>query len=484
MDHKVLFALALTSAFPVTGYARVNDEDIINQMREQIDQLQSEVHELRQQAGPGWLTEQRAEQISGLVQDVLADADTRVALMQSGMTAGWDKKFFLESADGNYKLKIEGQIQVRFVYNHLNGTPGRNDDDDKVRNASVWGFEDRRAKLKFSGHIVDPSWQYSIQGSFSRKGGAESSKPPYRSTGVPPFDGNTGAGGLFSLETAFIRKRFGNWYARVGQFKGPFLWEELVSSKRQLAVERSLVNGAFSQKRSQGIEIGWTSDQLRFAVMYGDGFRSRNTAALDIDTEYAFMGRVDWQAIGDNWKRFDDFTSWNGSDLALKIGGAFAVDQGQYGSTANKNLFDQTDKEKQLVYQFTADVQLEGNGWNAFSYFVWRRFDQADLDQWGWVIQGGVFVVPDKWEMYARYEYSSFGDYQVNNPPALVSPLSTMSVGFNRYFAKHHLKWTTDFGIGFNEVSDQYDSSGAGWRSDVEGEKHQVVVRSQLQLLF
>ena len=54
----------------------------------------------------------------------------------------------------------------------------------------------------------------------------------------------------------------------------------------------------------------------------------------------------------------------------------------------------------------------------------------------------------------------------------------------NRYINKHALKWTTDFGYGFNYVSDQFDSSGAGWRSDVVGQDGQYVIRTQFQLLF
>ena len=62
------------------------------QMREEMDILRAETDE-------DWLTEQRAEEIKGLVADVLADADTRASLTGNGLMAGWSDDFFLASAD-------------------------------------------------------------------------------------------------------------------------------------------------------------------------------------------------------------------------------------------------------------------------------------------------------------------------------------------------------------------------------------------------
>ena len=51
-----------------------------------------------------------------------------------------------------------------------------------------------------------------------------------------------------------------------------------------------------------------------------------------------------------------------------------------------------------------------------------------------------------------------------------------------RYFAGHHAKWTTDIGIGLEEVA--FAPAITGLRTDVVGEDSQVVIRSQIQLLF
>ena len=81
-------------------------------MREEIDVIHAE-------ATRDWLTEQRAEEIKELVQDVLADADTRTNLMGSGLMAGWSDGFFLASADGRFRLNIGALVQTRLMVNIL-----------------------------------------------------------------------------------------------------------------------------------------------------------------------------------------------------------------------------------------------------------------------------------------------------------------------------------------------------------------------------
>ncbi len=424
-------------------------DEVIAELQKQVADLQSQLQTIQQTSGDAWLTEQRAEEIRSLVHDVLADADTRASLQSSGAVAGWDKKFFLASSDGNFRLNVEGQVQARFVFNSIDDTPGVNDSGGAVTDSTRYGFEMRRTKLVFSGHIVDPSWQYIIQGGFDR-------------------NTDTTGSGDFRLEVAEIRRKLGEgWYVRAGQFKGPFLWEELVSSKRQLAVDRSLVNASHTQEYMQGIEAGWDGESFRGRVMVSDGFDLRNTSALSYDTEYAFMGRIEFLG-GGTWKQFDDFTSWNGEEFAWKLGVAGAVDQAEFGTPAPA--------VKERIYRWTADAQVEGGGWNLYAAVVGRHMDNAGLDDYGAIVQGGVFVVPDEWELFGRYEWAE--------NDAVTEDLNVITVGVNRYYAKHALKWTTDVGFGLDQVSDAFDSSGAGWRSDVVGADGQVVVRSQFQLLF
>ena len=68
-----------------------------------------------------------------MVQDVLADADTRASLLQNGAMAGYNGGFFIGSTDGDFSLKINGQVQSRYVHNNRDMPPG---DGDERRRAA------------------------------------------------------------------------------------------------------------------------------------------------------------------------------------------------------------------------------------------------------------------------------------------------------------------------------------------------------------
>ncbi len=425
----------LTTLTMLSVPALANDQNGTAQEKllEEVTSLRREVAELRAQTNADWLSEQRAEEIRSLVQDVLADADTRTSLMQDGMTAGWGSHPFLASADGNFKLEFQGQVQVRFVFNNQDSSP-----TDDYR----WGFENRRTKLKFAGHVFDPSWGYKITGAF----------------------GNNGGG--FTLEDSYIVKKFGNgWAVTFGQFKPGFMREELISSSKQLTVDRSLVNERFNQDFAQGVQVGYSADSARFKAAIHDGFGSDNVPWTTEDTEFAMTARAEFLLSG-AWKPFKDFTSSRGSELAIMLGVAGHYQVTEYGTASGP---EETDS------RVTVDVSFESDGWNAFAAFVYQDLDVANTNPYGLVVQGGYFLTDDL-EGFLRYE---FGDSDI----AASEDLSVITLGVNKYFNKN-VKWTTDLGFALNEVDGSWDKTSVGWRQDSASKDGQVVLRSQLQVLF
>jgi hypothetical protein len=421
-----------------------------------IAQLEAQVAALKAQQGDAWLTEARAEEIRGLVQDVLADADTRASLLQSGMTGGWDDGFFLASSDGNYRLNINGAIQSRFIYNNQ---------DDGSDDSDRWGFEQRRTKLDFWGHIVNPSWKYRIEGDFD----------------VDEGD--------FSLRDSWIKYDYGNgWSTAMGRFKAPLLREELVSYKYQLAVERSLLNSIFTAGRVTGLLVNYEADNFRLAGSANNGADDdAGTRALDEDTEYAFQARGEFLANG-TWSQFDDFTSWQGEDMGILIGGAVSYQSEEYGTgdgvfvDANGDGIDDTPTDNEAdSFIATIDASIEFGGANLFGAFVYSDTSGVSDNPFGFIVQGGFFFTED-FELFGRYEF-------VDPDADGIEDLSVATIGVNKYFSKHAVKWTTDVGYSFDEVQGlglggSADLEGAGYREDASGDDGQLVFRSQLQLLF
>lgn len=427
-------------------------------LRKVNEVMKGQIDELRARTQDNWLTEHRAEEIRIIVQDVLADADTRASLLQDGLIAGWRDHFFLASPDGRFKLQVGGQIQARWVYNF-------HDQSDR----HIQGFENTRTKLIFQGHVFSPDWSYLVRSDFSR------------------------AGGGAVLDDAWIRHNLNNEISiRVGQFKLPFSREFLVSSARQLAVERSLIDGVFNVGRSQGIEIRYQDDIARWAIAFSDGGQDNlgaeagfniigivadpaNSPALNRDTEFALTGRYEMLIAG-NWEQFNDFTSPLSDAFGMMVGAAIHAQHGEFGVTGTRG-------ERWIAW--TADISLEYGGANVFASFTHHYVDDPFffLDGYGVVVQAGVYLTP-KWEVFGRYEYSWL-DFDTAFGSVERSDLGVLTVGANYYIDGHDLKWSTDIGFGVTQIEDFWGAnSRAGYRTDAEEAEPQIVFRTQLQLLF
>ena len=567
-------ALTLTSGSFADTTPEANTD-----LKVKLDSALARIDQLEAKQNDNWLTERRADEIRGLVQDVLADADTRASLLAQGMSAGYEDGFVLSSADGNFLLRINGQLQTRWVYNSSDGGLASLDQDDvdDAFNAAVGffaaelavranlsaaqtiavgnldtaravafaggdfltvesledqieafleaafagfstadqdataaalgipgvttfagyrtfiqsetrsalatairasrrddgsrsGFENTRTKLWFTGHVINPSWQYVIEADFGS------------------------GGGHFDLRDAYIAYDYGDgWKAMVGQWKAPFLREELVDARYQLAVERSLLNSNFTGGRVQGVGVDYRGDQLHFSGVYSNGTRRTNSSALTEDTEWAFTGRLEYLHSG-TWDQFSDFTSPSGEETGILIGAAIHVEEEEFGtgfidgSTLPVTRVGNNDELETLM--ITGDVSVEFGGANLFGAFVYRNLDSnagGDLDQIGFLVQGGYYFNSD-WEGFVRYEWADFDLPDLTVPGGVTvyswDDLSVITFGVNRYFAGHQAKWTTDFGIALDRVEFFAADPRAGYRSDTGGDDGQFVLRTQLQLLF
>ena len=447
-------SLVLVAPLAADASTSVESSDVAGQIAE----LRAEIAQLKQENNEGWLAEQRSAEIRGVVQDVLADADTRASFQDSAATAGWKKGFFLASPDGNFSLKVSGQLQVRYVLNSRKGNTRLGPFNPPN---TQWGFENRRTKLSFSGNVFDKSWTYKIKGAFSR------------------------AGGNFFLEDGYVQKKLdGGLAIKVGQFKAPWMREELVSSSKQLTVERSIVNEYFNQGYSQGIQLGYEADSFRAWAWAGDGigsrgfgparFNSQNTNWDRTATNYSFAGRAEYKISGD-WSQFKDFSSKRGSNSGM-MAGVSAVTQ-----RANQNLSADADGTK--VYGITGDFTWDMSGASLFVSGVWTNVDSpnagGDSNPWGVTIQGGYFVT-ESVEAFVRYEYMDYDPTLLTN----VAKYDGFTVGGN-WFINSSVKFSADFSYNFASLAaGAFVASSAGFRADEPGEDGQWAIRAQLQLLF
>ena len=390
-----------------------------------------------------------ADEVRAIVAEMLSDAETRSSLLQGGGSAGWDDGFFIESGDGSFRLNVGALVQFRYVANFRDDNGGDDDFDGDFQTANT--------RLTFDGQLYN-DWFFKIQGNFSRS-----------------------SGGTFGLEDAYVGYSFEDGGALVlGQMKAPLLREELVDEPHQLAIDRSQVNQYFSAMRTQGVAYKWNSDTFRGTVALTDGANQANSdlgSAGVGQSDFSITGRGEFLMSG-SWDQFDDFTSMQGSEDGFMIGAAAHYQTGPgdvVGSEAD-------------IFAYTIDASYESDGWNLFAAFMGRDIDidgGADGHDYGFVLQGGVFVTEDT-ELYARYGQIILDDDAV--APGSADESGEFTFGVNHYIHGHAAKFSVDLvyyideataGIG-GPVGADTQIGRLGDATD-DGE---VAIRAQMQLMF
>lgn len=426
-----------------------------------VQRLENRISELETDKNGNWLNERRAEEIKALVQDVLSDADTRASLMADGAVAGHDgKHFFLASADGSFLLEFAGQIQFRWISNFENDDTGVADGDDH-------GFQIRRTKLNFSGHVeAAGKWDYEVVLAVDRTNGSVEAE-----------------------DVVIARKLADGVKLKFGKFKLPFLREELTSSKRQLAVDRSSVTEFFTLDRSEQVALELTPmDNVKAVFSFNDGSDEEFSTIGADEVELSFTGRID-VALAGNLSQIKDFAAWSGEPFGAFIGAAFHY---QTGDAKNDGLG--SNEGETDYFSWTIDGSIETNGFNIFAAVMGNSHDadtgsgNFDGDQLGVLIQGGYMVIPDKLEPFVRFEYIDSDQAALADDDAMI-----LTLGANWYMKKHNAKLTidaviildgSDFGAFANDFTNSQDGDGLGFSSGDTVTDDTVLVRVQFQLLF
>ena len=382
----------------------------------------------------------------------LAQAETDLSLARSYELSNTSSSYDALLSNSNLaNIKVSAQVQARYQLNSRDdaSTTLANPDDDLTL-----GFSMRRAKVAIEGDVTD-NIKGKVQFAFSRSSGAS------------------------ALEDAYADWKVNDDLTlRIGQFKQSLIREENVSSKRQLASERSAVNETFTHNRSQGIELRFGGDSWRGAVGFTDGFNSDNTAFnSSAEADYALNARFE-MLLGDaEWSQFKQFTSWRGSTPGNMIGAGIAFQS--MGDTNPSNPAGSTE-----MTTGTVDYSYVGDGWNAFVAGIWRNMDPAvgaDFDDFGVVAQAGFFVT-DQDELFARWD-SVFPDNA--NAPA-DEDFNSITVGWNHYLVpeSHAAKLTVDVAWYLDETTLSIVNTSDSHNLLPDSEDGQFGITAQFQFLF
>ena len=486
----------------------------IDSLERKNKSLDTQVADLKALEGEKWLSEERAGQIRSVVEDVLADSETRASLRQDAMTAGWNDGFFLASPDGRFKLEVGGFIQPAFMWSNINPT----DKDNVDQLANRYGFGSGGFnELIFKGHVFSPAIQFMVKTNFvfNQAVGVSQNVGSVQN----PVQGSES--GQLQLLDAWARINFSdNWSLRFGQYRLPYAREQLVVDQYQMAVSRSIVSRNYGLWYSQGMELQFQGDDTRwnFSVDNGAtdnvvgenlkvvGSQPLNSPWSTQQSSFSVNSRIEWKPFG-AWDDFNSFTSPVGEQAGMLLGFAYHTQMTTPSSTFDTGSTTQSGKNE--WNSATVDGQWNFGGASIFASAYYNYINsnanyQATvfntplnrnlgyINAYGFTFQPAMYIDP-KVEIFSRYEYSNWSssnaEFISSAPPASPisnlnqqGPLNIVTVGLNWYLDGQDLKWTTDFGMNVgSDVGGSYIDTASGWRASGQGE---FVFRTRLQLIF
>eukprot|EP00752_Nemacystus_decipiens_P013508 g11966.t1 len=426
----------------VPGVANAETTEL-EQMRAEMAQMRAEMAQLKADSQGEKMSDARRAEIEGMIADVFADANTRATLLQEGALAGIDEKgkVFLKSADGSFSMNLNGQIQSRYIWNN----------QDQRANESESGFQIRRVKFGAKGKIAD-GWSYEIKFATDRDTGD------------------------VQMEDAVIGYKFSDTLSmKTGVKKLPFARQELISSSRQVAVDRGVATEFFTLGRSDMVELTYkVGDDMVLTGALSDGGNNNFNDYNDADAnDFAVTGRLDWIAIGDDWGAAKhEFGGVDESSLFIGVAGHYEV-------------FEES-AIPETGFAWTADVLYKVGPLGLTAAIFGNHTENTggvDTDQFGGYIQA-AFDLGSDWDVFGRLEY-------VDDDSAATEELQVATFGVNKQITKN-VKFTGDVVYAFagdNPVPDGLstggaDSDGIGLANSFNDDEDTIAVRLQLQLLF
>ena len=384
MSHLCLLAGVTSLTLTSMGFAGSTTADL----QARLDAAEARIAELSAAQNQDWLSESRADEIRGLVHDVLADADTRASLQGNGASAGYNGGFTVGSGDGSYSLTVNGVLQQRWVHSDVDD--GGDADD---------GFDSGLTALQFSGSIGG-DYGYDIRLHYDDAGDWD----------VAWGYGTVDMGDGMTLS--------------MGDMKVPLNREWMTNAEHQLGMDRSWTGSNENWRdNTRGISLGWGGDSNKWTLMYGN---NDGDDWAGNDNSWNLTVRGDWLLSG-NWGDFDDFSVASGGSEAMALGVAWSSYDGGDG---NVNGDDDS-------WNLGVDLSMNWDGSGGVAY---NDDDAVDANAMGWVAQWSTWLNSD-WELYVRYE-----SYDADTADS-TDDAEIWGIGVNQYWAGHNARWTTELGL-------------------------------------
>ncbi len=342
--------------------------------------------------------------------------------------------------NGNGGPSVSGFLQTFYGYT---GVPGPVD---------IGGFWVPNARIELEGDVAD--YHYRVEYNFA----ALDSDGPVDDPATANIDESQFDRSSQSLLDAFLHFPLGGINGTVGQFKPPVLQGSLTNRDELTFFSRSVMGEVFAA-RDQGAMVSGQFDQVAvwLAVMNGGPEAGIGT----VGDALFFAGRVSVDLLGEGVSSSAQGSLGGTRDPSATAGLSYFDDDATNAAGVAIDGVVSTD-----VYSFGGELLAlrneTGSGAGNTGMFYARglpsflgldtgRLNLAE-DSMPWSATGTYMLVPDTWEVAARYQELDNGSVAIGQPGAQVG-----DVAINHYMNGHALKWTLQYTRIFLEQADDLD---------------------------
>ena len=207
-----------------TSSAQGDSGDQVARLETLLNAQQRKIEALEEQLTAASAQDQdaaRVEAIKQQVREVLSEDEFRESLMPSMMQAGYDKGFFIKSADENFLMKFGGLFQFRWT--HYQAQKRNHYLRPRLHRNDRTGFDFQRLRINFKGHAFDPNLTYFVE---------------FRTDSTNGYDG--------ILSWAYLDYRFHEaLHFRVGKFKSASTRANTTGHSQLQFMSRPMVDAVF-----------------------------------------------------------------------------------------------------------------------------------------------------------------------------------------------------------------------------------------------
>ncbi len=376
--RKKLIAVAMSSWLISPALMAGSEiETLINMLHEngmvtdaQMQRLQNELQETRAKQA---LQQHELETQKAALTTKQAELDKQLAEAKAvnNIQISPQGGLAVRSKDGDFETKIGGRLQADAANYSGDGDYGD-------------GTTIRRARLSLSGKVYR-DWGYKIEYDFA---------------------GDT-------LNDAFIAYNGLQHYSfTVGNFKDPFILEQLISANNVTFIERSLVSGAFDAGRHIGAMVERNSRHWTVAAgLFGDRVNDRGGSD---DEGWGWGTRVTWAPINMPGKLLHFGGGLNYRDLQPNNMTRFR--QQPETSIAGVNVVDTSDLQNaNSQFKSGLDLATTIGQFSAQAEYLQTNVEidnGIDADFTGWYLQSSYFLTADS----RPYKNGSFGMINPTHP--------------------------------------------------------------------